>query len=598
MRGVGSTVLVTALITMHSLLFAAPIVQSVSPAPHAIIIPASAHIVIDFNVPLNPASVVASTLKAWGHWSGMMTGKVLLENNNTRIRFVPARPFSAGELVTVFLSKIIQDSSGQSMPVGYSWTYWIRTAPASMVLQEVQRVPVRRPGEPRIQTYGANGGDVNGDGHLDIVVVNEISHDIRVFLNDGQGTYGTSTIYPIPTGSRPSTNESVDLDGDGVLDFACGNSTGDSVSIFIGNGDGTFQPVRNYQTASGVRGLCILDADGDGNLDIVTANRSGNNVSILRNNGNGTFATRVNMDANCSGETSVAAADANGDGILDLFVAAYNSNEVAILLGNGAGGFTFSSKVTIGSQPWMIAVGDVNGDGKVDAVTVNSGNASTSIAFGNGLGGFSSVVSYPTGNFPLAIDLGDIDGDGDLDLVSSNYGSGTWTVYENNGSGIFGNPRTLQASSAGSCATLYDYDNDGDLDMTGIDEIDDLIFVFRNGPPVNVIESAARPLAFALEQNYPNPFNPSTTFAFSIRYSSFVILEVYDVLGREIATLVNELKQPGSHVVTWDATGFSSGIYYYRLFAVPLERQNFFPTNGREGQAGRFVQTRKLAIIR
>jgi hypothetical protein len=223
--------------------------------PHAITIPATADILIDFDTALNPATVVPSNIKAWGHWSGMMTGQLQLENGNTRIRYIPAQPFSAGELVTIFVAKNIQDSNGEPMLRGYSWTYWIRSSSAGMELQEVQRIPVRRPGEPQVRTYGANGGDMNGDGHLDVVVVNEISHDIRVFLNDGTGLYGPSSIYPIPTGSRPSTNESADFNGDGILDFACGNSTGDSVSVFLGNGDGSLQAVRNHQTATGC-GVC------------------------------------------------------------------------------------------------------------------------------------------------------------------------------------------------------------------------------------------------------------------------------------------------------------------------------------------------------
>jgi hypothetical protein len=83
-----------------------------------------------------------------------------------------------------------------------------------------------------------------------------------------------------------------------------------------------------------------------------------------------------------------------------------------------------------------------------------------------------------------------------------------------------------------------------------------------------------------LLQNYPNPFNPSTNIRFQLPQSGLVELKVYDVLGREVATLVNEVRQPGTHDVMLDASKLASGIYFYRL------------------QSGPFVQTRKLSIIR
>jgi len=100
------------------------------------------------------------------------------------------------------------------------------------------------------------------------------------------------------------------------------------------------------------------------------------------------------------------------------------------------------------------------------------------------------------------------------------------------------------------------------------------------GPLTSVGEKADIPDEFALEQNYPNPFNPTTTLRFSIPYSAFVILKVYDLLGREVATLVNEVRVPGSHEVMWDARGMSSGVYFYRL------------------AAGEFVATKKLLFTK
>ncbi|MGA2624083.1 MAG: T9SS type A sorting domain-containing protein [Bacteroidota bacterium] len=95
------------------------------------------------------------------------------------------------------------------------------------------------------------------------------------------------------------------------------------------------------------------------------------------------------------------------------------------------------------------------------------------------------------------------------------------------------------------------------------------------------------PLTYNLDQNYPNPFNPTTTVSFVIGHSSLVTLTVYDILGRQVATLVNEVKPPGEYTVRWNADGVPSGVYFYRLTARP--------TDG--GQAGRFSDTKKLLLI-
>jgi hypothetical protein len=316
-----------------------------------------------------------------------------------------------------------------------------------------------------------------------------------------------------------------------------------------------------------------MDLEGDGDMDIVTTNRNASNLSIFKNNGDGTFQPRITMEGNGSQETACAAADANGDGILDLFVGAYGSNEMILLLGDGDGGLVFSSKVGAGGSPWMIAAGDVNGDGNVDVVSANAFFNNAAVVLGDGQGGLLPAVTYPVGNFALAIDLGDLDGDGDLDMVTSNYSSGTWTLYENDGTGLFIDQRTFPAASAGSCATLHDRDNDGDLDMTGIDEIDDLIFIFDNSPPLSVEHNEPLPEQVELRQNYPNPFNPTTVIRFTIpavgtsRWGGTVSLQVFDLLGQPVATLVDGMLEAGNHVVSFDATGLSSGVYFYRLTA-------------------------------
>ena len=100
------------------------------------------------------------------------------------------------------------------------------------------------------------------------------------------------------------------------------------------------------------------------------------------------------------------------------------------------------------------------------------------------------------------------------------------------------------------------------------------------GNTLGVAENDYLPLSFELYQNFPNPFNPATVMRYQLPVTSYVELKVYNVLGQKVATLVNEVKQPGNHEVMWDANGMSSGVYFSRF------------------TAGRFVETKKLILLR
>lgn len=462
-----------------------PQVTSPSPASHSLSAAATTELTVDFDTPLDPASVGTQTIGVYGRWSGPHTGTVALEQGGMRLRFTPDRPFAAGEQVTVAVSAAVRDTAGEARERSYTWSFWIRTAPGTMNLTRIAERPVRRNGEGWIQTYGAYAGDFDGDGYSDLMAPNEQSNDVRVFLNDGSGDYGSFTVYQIPGGSSPSTNEGADFDRDGVIDFAVGSGNGNLMSVFRGTGGGAFQHSANYTAGAQVRGLCVLDVDSDGAADILTANRTGGNgggnLSLFRGDGSGGFSSAASFETGTQGETACATADANGDGIMDVFIGSLTSGEVSVLLGDGTGGLRLERTVNALGGPWMIAAGDVNGDGSVDVVSANFNQGTASVLLGDGAGGLLFSQTYPVGTWPVAIDLGDIDGDGDLDLVASNFTTADFTVYENSGAGQFFNRRDMAASTAGSCTILHDRDNDGDLDMTGIDEKDDLLILFRNG---------------------------------------------------------------------------------------------------------------------
>ncbi len=552
-------------------------VVATSPSINALSVEREAAIVIDFDQAVDPATFDATSAMVFGRWSGVMMGEWLFENHNTRVRFVPQRSFSAGEMVTVSLARHLAAPDGQTLGRGYAWQFWTRPSPASMDLEETDRLAVRQPGEGHIQTYGAYAGDFDGDGYTDFAVPNEKADDIRVFMNDGAGGFGAFSVYPIPEGAVPSTNEGADFNLDGHLDFAVGNSQGDMVTVFMGNGTGHLNTPINYPTDHGVRGLAVLDLDGNGYPDIATASRAGGTVSLLLNDGDGTFTRTQNFDTQATGETAAAAADANEDGILDLFVGAFGSAEMIVLLGDGEGSLTVHTRVAAGGSSWMIATGDVNGDGHVDVVSANSRENNAAVLLGDGQGNLSAPVTYPTGDFPLAIDLGDLDGDGDLDLVTSNFIGNNWTLYENLGDGTFGNQRSLSASSAGSCAVFHDRDNDGTLDMTGIDELDDLLFLFTNTPLPTATETPPESRPLVLLPNYPNPFTDRTTVTFRLDEPAAARLVIYDVLGRVVRTLLDEMRNAGEHTLVWDGIDNASrqvpnGVYLYRLEAAGMER--------------------------
>ncbi len=103
------------------------------------------------------------------------------------------------------------------------------------------------------------------------------------------------------------------------------------------------------------------------------------------------------------------------------------------------------------------------------------------------------------------------------------------------------------------------------------------------------------PTQVGLSQNYPNPFNPSTTITYTLSEASEVRLSVFDMLGKEVGVLVNDRREAGAHVATFDGRGLASGVYLYRLQARPLG--SAIGRDSRSG-AGEIVQTRRLMLLR
>jgi VCBS repeat protein/Big-like domain-containing protein/flagellar hook capping protein FlgD len=554
---------------------AAPVVTSVYPQSQRI--DAGRHTIIEaqFDQAIDPASVDNVTFRVYGRWSGAHGGTRTV--NGGTITFTPAVPFFAGEWVTVSMSKGITNESAQHLAKGYTWNFWVATANGSTTLTYKTRVSCRVGTESWVQVYGAYAGDINEDGWSDLSAPCEQTSDLRVFLNNS-GTYvNPPTKVTLVNGATPSPNEGADFDNDGHIDVVIGNTGGSYASILFGDGNGNYPSARKTSVLCGntIRGVGVGDFNGDGWDDFVTANRFANsnagNLSIVLNNGDGTFAAPVTKETGFNQEYTIAIADANNDGIPDIFCGTFTGTyQMIVLLGDGNGGFTVHANANEGGSPWQTVVGDFNKDGIVDVASCNSNTNNIGIFFGNGTGGFTGAVTLISCDaFPLAIDAGDIDGDGDLELVTSCYTAARWDIFPNNGDGTFAAKKFLAASSAGSCAVLHDRDNDGDMDLSGLDEVDDWVYLYYNAGTPTEVPPPTIP-ATALLQNHPNPFNPSTSIRFELTHDANVTLSVFDAAGAFVTTLAAGPYSRGIHDVVWNGTDgkggrVGSGVYFYRL---------------------------------
>ena len=181
--------------------------------------------------------------------------------------------------------------------------------------------------------------DFNGDGRADIAVANQGTDAISVILNSGAGIFGSTSNYII--GDGPHSLRAADLNGDGRIDLVAANEYADTVGVLLGNGIGGFAPVASYATGSVPKGVAIGDINGDGILDLLTANTAGNypnndnpggnTISVLLGNGNGTFAAPSTY---ITGRTpfSLNVADFNNDGKADIATANWHTSDVGVLI--------------------------------------------------------------------------------------------------------------------------------------------------------------------------------------------------------------------------------------------------------------------------
>ncbi|MGH9745672.1 MAG: FG-GAP-like repeat-containing protein [Candidatus Acidiferrales bacterium] len=335
----------------------------------------------------------------------------------------------------------------------------------------------------------------------DIIVANNADNSLTVFLGNGDGTFVTPTTT-VPTGVGPvwitSANFNPTVNSDLNLDLAVVNHTDNSVSILLGNGDGTFQPKTDIPTGTGTGPVAAVAATltSSGFADLIVVNNTNDTLEVFLGKGDGTF-TVPSVAASTiiptgRAPSSIAAADLNGDGHIDIVVTNQNDNTVSVFLGNGDGTFKKRTDLTVGTAPVWVSTGDFSGDGFLDLAVANNSDNTVSILNGVGDGTFQAQVVFPAGNGPTSLAVADFNVDGRLDILVADQTDNAVSVLLNLGSGLFGPNFELPVGTNPVAVASADFDANGSPDAVTADKGSNTATVILND---TTFSGATNPLA-------------------------------------------------------------------------------------------------------
>ncbi|CAF4049614.1 unnamed protein product, partial [Rotaria sordida] len=319
--------------------------------------------------------------------------------------------------------------------------------------------------------------DFNNDDKLDIAVANTNGSNLGIFIGYGDGKFSTQMTYPTGSNSNPRSITVGDFNGDGQLDIAIVNERDRNIGVFLQYRNGTFMPQETYLDTSYYVPFSIIscDFDNDDRLDIAVAYRYINEITVLFGHGDGNFSHGMIFTMYSQYQPfSITVGDFNNDDRFDIAVANelywYNNN-VGVFLNYGNRTFSdqISNPTEFGSYPRAVTVGDFNNDGKLDIAVANFQKPTIGIFIGNGDGNFSSPVIYAIAGeaSPISLTACDFNNDSKLDIVVANSGLSNVAVFLGKSNGTFSSP---QYYSTGNNSRPYsvatgDLNNDNRLDI-------------------------------------------------------------------------------------------------------------------------------------
>lgn len=303
-------------------------------------------------------------------------------------------------------------------------------------------------------------------------------------------------------GKSPTTVTPTDVNQDGLTDLLTTNIGSNTLSILLGNGDGTFRDQVQLNVCKEPRSLALGSFNRDSYPDVVLACSGGDEIAVLLGREDGKFEEGPRYPVHRT-PIAIASDDLNGDHVPDLVVALRN-DKIKVFLGTGTGEFTHGAQYEYGDTPTSVALADLNGDGKIDVAVTNGGPMSNAVSIwnGNGDGTFRPPTDYRTGKRPLGVSFADFNNDRIRDLLVINGERDSFTTFLGNGNGTFQPGHDSGADAGPNFGLARDFNGDRRTDVAIVNlQSSDLSILFGRGdgtfeyPPKNY---ATKPGPFAL----------------------------------------------------------------------------------------------------
>lgn len=455
-----------------------------------------------------------------------------------------------------------------------------------------------------LQSYSetCSWGDYDNDGLLDLFITNSDGLNHRNFLYKNTG----SAFVKIDTGATVSETAYsrgvnwIDIDSDRDLDlFVC--REGNRVNfLYKNNGNGYFTKITNTALTSEAGEFWSGswgDYDNDGDPDLFVTNNGNQKNSLFRNDGNFNFTKILNDPlVNEIGYNAVSGwGDYDNDGDLDMFVTqAYvppgftqkltNKLYKNLLMESGTASFqkiTSGEIVNDSGYSYGFAWGDYDKDGDLDLAVANtfSENQKNALYKNNNQNGNKYITIKCIGTITNRSAIG-----ARVRVKTVINGTPVWQIREVEGQSGYCGQNLILHFGLGNASVIdsikVEWPAGGNQYFTNV-PVNRSVTITENGTLISVSEKKTETIKdFTLFQNYPNPFNPVTVIRYNLAVSNFVVLKVYDALGKEASTLVNEKQNAGLHSVEFNGNNLPGGIYFYTL------------------KASGNIETRKLMLIK